>query len=227
MKYIGFMKAMSWIRTMNDADGEYISITEKGREFAEILSAYLDGKEISSDSVGLDELQDLMGSAQLKPKAIHNESVILGHAIRRNAAEAETQNLKRKQDVKIMVVDDEPDVALTYESFLKSEGYQSIDVFHDSAKALQRFASVKPGHYDLVITDIRMGQLNGLKLYQRLKALDQAVKIIFVTALDAVEELTSMLIPEPTGIIRKPVDQERFTYYVNASLTGQESQSQS
>jgi CheY-like chemotaxis protein/predicted transcriptional regulator len=216
MKYVGFMKAASWIRLTNDADGEYISVSEKGREFANVLSSYQEGKEIPQELADLADLQEV--GERPKIRALHDDSVILGHALRRKMTEVETQNLRPKEEFKIMVIDDEPDVALTYESFLRSEGYQLIDVFHDPEKALHKFASVKPGFYDLVITDIRMSQLNGLKLYQRIKALDPSLKVIFVTALDAVEELSSMLFPEPTGILKKPVDQERFAKYVNASL---------
>ena len=48
-------------------------------------------------------------------------------------------------------------------------------------------------HYDLVITDIRMTQLNGFELYQQLKTLDPNLQIIFVTALDIAQEITTLL----------------------------------
>ena len=78
-------------------------------------------------------------------------------------------------------------MALTYKSVLKSEGYELVEVFHDPAKALHQFASVKPGYYDLIITDIRMNQLSGLKLCQRIKALGPAAKVSFLTTPDAVD----------------------------------------
>jgi len=91
-------------------------------------------------------------------------------------------------------------------------------VFHDPEKALHQFASVKPGYYDLINTDIRMNQLNGLKLCQRIRALDPSAKVSFLTAPNAVDELANILSPEPTGILRKPVDQYRFAKYVKDSL---------
>ena len=46
--------------------------------------------------------------------------------------------------------------------------------------------------YKLAILDIRMPDINGIQLYQILKTLNPAIKIIFITALDAADELTSM-----------------------------------
>jgi two-component system, OmpR family, response regulator ChvI len=59
----------------------------------------------------------------------------------------------------------------------------------------------------LTILDIRMPGLNGLQLYYRLKAVNRNIKILFVTALDAVPELTSILpdVNTTNDIIRKPV----------------------
>jgi len=48
-------------------------------------------------------------------------------------------------------------------------------------------------YYNLVITDIRMPGLNGIQLYQILKALSADVKILFISALDAAQEIVSAL----------------------------------
>ena len=48
-------------------------------------------------------------------------------------------------------------------------------------------------HYDLIILDIRMPDLNGLELYNRLKVINKHIKILFVSALDASEELLTVL----------------------------------
>jgi two-component SAPR family response regulator len=68
--------------------------------------------------------------------------------------------------------------------------------------------------------DIRMPKLNGLQLYQRFKAINTKIKIVFVSCLDAAEELITML-PDVKGndIIRKPVDQEYFIRTVRSCAT--------
>ena len=63
----------------------------------------------------------------------------------------------------------------------------------------------------LVVLDIRMKNLNGLQLHQQIKAIDPTIKIIFITALDILDELLSIF-PGITKeqIIRKPIDNNEF-----------------
>ena len=63
----------------------------------------------------------------------------------------------------------------------------------------------------LIIQDIRMKNLNGFQLYQQIKAINPTIKIIFITALDIVDEF-STIIPEVSKeyIMKKPVDKNIF-----------------
>ena len=118
----------------------------------------------------------------------------------------------------IMLIDDEPDALLTYKIFLSSEGY-AIEAFTDSKEALKRFVEMDPSYFDLVITDIRMPDLNGLQLYYRLTAISMAIKILFISALDAIEETISILPSiNHNNIIRKPVGKEYFINKVKTLL---------
>ena len=119
----------------------------------------------------------------------------------------------------VMLIDDEPDMIITYKSFLHSEGY-TVDAFTNSQEALRHFAQVNPSYYDLVIMDIRMPHLNGLQLYHRMKAINSSVRVLFVSALDAVEELVSIL-PDikRNSIIRKPVEKDNFVKSVQLAIS--------
>ena len=110
----------------------------------------------------------------------------------------------------IMIVDDEQDILLTYSSMLHGEGY-NIETFSNPHEALLHFIHADKSYYDLVISDIRMPDLNGLQLYHRLKAIDKDIKILFLSALEASEEITSMFPELKQGdIIRKPISKEHF-----------------
>lgn len=64
-----------------------------------------------------------------------------------------------------------------------------------------------------------MPGLNGLQLYSRLRAINPNIKVLFVSALDAAEELISILPAVRVGdIIQKPLDKEKFLYKVKAAL---------
>ena len=125
---------------------------------------------------------------------------------------------EQQQKPNIMIVDDESDALLTYEAFLASEGYH-VDAFTDPQEALKCFATKTPSYYDLIVMDIRMPRINGLQLYNRLKAMNIPVKILFMSALDASEELISILPgTSHNDIIRKPVDEEHFVSTIRRVL---------
>ena len=127
---------------------------------------------------------------------------------------------RQKYSYNILVVDDEPDTAFTYKTLLSAEGYD-VQVFTDSQEALKHFAQ-RPdpsSHYQLVLLDIRMPRLNGLQLFYRIKAVSPNTKIVFCSALDIAEELTSIL-PGISyhHIIKKPMRREDFISKINAVI---------
>lgn len=130
----------------------------------------------------------------------------------------EPENQQHKHSANIMLVDDEEDVLVTYRSFLDDEDYK-IESFTDSETALKHFAETNVHNYDLIILDIRMPGLNGLQLYCKLKAMNIAIKVLFVSALDAIDEILSVL-PDvkPKDIIRKPVQKEYFVSAIKRAL---------
>jgi CheY-like chemotaxis protein len=120
----------------------------------------------------------------------------------------------------ILIVDDEPDILLTFKTFLSSAGLNyNVDAFTNSQKALERFSQMERSYYSLAIMDVRMPDLNGLELYCRLKSINPEVKVLFVSALGVAEEISSIL-PEIKydDVIQKPIDKENFIYKIKAAL---------
>jgi two-component system response regulator ChvI len=108
--------------------------------------------------------------------------------------------------LRIMLIDDDPSISFLFTQYLKSAG-MIVESFTDPEKALTHFIESDYRHYDLVITDIRMSNLNGFELYQQLRSLDPNLRVIFVTALDIAQEITTLL-PEVklSQFIIKPVN---------------------
>jgi CheY-like chemotaxis protein/class 3 adenylate cyclase len=125
---------------------------------------------------------------------------------------------KRNDAKRVILVDDEQDILFTYRMFLRAYDYH-ITSFTDPTIALNYLRDI-PSYDDLlVILDIRMKDLNGFQLYQQIKSIDPSIKILFVTSLDILDELLSIVpgaIKEQ--IMRKPVDKKLFTNTVNKLL---------
>jgi CheY-like chemotaxis protein len=120
----------------------------------------------------------------------------------------------------ILLVDDDSDVLWTYKNLLEVEGYK-VDAFSNPEYALKQFSQSEPSYYDLVLLDIRMPRLNGLQFFYRIKSIETDTKIIFISALDAAEELLSVLpgIKIDKHIIKKPVGREVFLERINMILS--------
>jgi two-component system, OmpR family, response regulator ChvI len=131
------------------------------------------------------------------------------------------QRQQQRYSTNIMIVDDEPDTLFTYEWFLSDEGY-NVEAFTDPQEALKRFVQLSgafSSYYQLVLLDIRMPRLNGLQLFNTIRTFSPNTKIMFVSALDIAEELTTMLPDIKYGdIIKKPVEREYFINKVNSML---------
>src|SRR2546425_1529101 len=128
------------------------------------------------------------------------------------------QQAEERSHGNIMLVEDEPDVLFAFKTMLISERY-NVDTFTDSFEALKHFVKLNRPYYDLVILDIRMPGMNGIQLYQKLKRIDDDLRVIFVTALDAARELISIL-PDLNSqyIVRKPIAARDFIKVVNKAV---------
>jgi DNA-binding response OmpR family regulator len=90
-----------------------------------------------------------------------------------------------------MVVDDEPDITFVMKQALVRDGFE-VDGFTNPKEALDKFTA---GKYDMVITDIRMPQMNGFELYRELIKKDSKIKVAFMTAFDVYENEFKKVLP--------------------------------
>jgi len=131
---------------------------------------------------------------------------------------------------RILIVDDEPDIALTFKKILEENGFKKlVDTYNEPLLALQDF---KAGRYGLLIIDIGMPIIDGFTLYQQLKQIDNKPKVLFATAFylhydalrryfpikDENNEIEEILGNTGGRFIRKPVDFETLIRRVRSEL---------
>ena len=106
---------------------------------------------------------------------------------------------------KILIVDDEPSVTLTFKTVLQGSGFKdNIYVYNDPLEALSNF---KPGFYDILLIDVVMPKMNGFELYEKVRELDDTVKVCFMTSYDVYYMSLRELFPtvEVDSFIQKPI----------------------
>lgn len=118
--------------------------------------------------------------------------------------------------LRILIVDDEPDITLSFKMILENKGFK-VDTYNDSPHALNDF---KTGSYDLLLLDIRMPKMDGFQLYEELRKKDKEVKVIFITAFDVNYEALRKMYPDLRieSFVRKPVDSEHLISAVKNEL---------
>ena len=102
--------------------------------------------------------------------------------------------------MRILVVEDEPNVIDFVARGLKEEGYV-VDVATDGELALD-FARTYP--YDLIILDILLPKLGGRQVAQRLRTQGLTMPILMLTALDEVDDRVAGLDSGANDYITKP-----------------------
>ena len=118
----------------------------------------------------------------------------------------------------ILLIDDEHDDLFVLEKFLTREGF-GVKSFSNSREALEHFSRTNPSFYDLIISDIRMPEINGLELYMSLKAIKNDVKVLFASAIELAEEILSVMPGvRREQLIRKPVEQKVFIDLVKKTI---------
>ena len=119
---------------------------------------------------------------------------------------------------RVIIVDDEDDILVTYKIYLKEYDYH-ITCFSDPSIALNYIREISNFDNLVIILDIRMKNLNGLQLHHQIKAIDPTIKILFVTALDILDELLSIFPGiSKEQILRKPINKNLFSNTIKNML---------
>jgi DNA-binding response OmpR family regulator len=120
--------------------------------------------------------------------------------------------LKKK---KILLVDDEPDITSSLKIGLEDNGF-AVDTFNDAVLALSNF---RAGMYDLVLLDVKMPQINGFELYEKIREIDSKVKACFITAYEVYYQSLKEIFPDmDVDCYVKPISIDDLVIHVKAHL---------
>jgi len=118
------------------------------------------------------------------------------------------------QAAKILVVDDDGVARDLLAEALKKEGYE-VEAYASGEEAIARG---REGRVDLVLTDIRMGAVDGLTVLREFKRMSQATAIVVLTAFGSLEGAIEAIKQGAYDYLAKPFRKEEIKLVVQRSL---------
>ena len=119
---------------------------------------------------------------------------------------------------RILVVDDEKSVRLTLSVLLSRAGHEPSE----AASGSEAIAVLKEDPPDLVITDLRMGEVDGVDVLKAAKDVSSAIEVIVLTAHGTVESAVDAMRLGAYDYIEKPFDAEALLFKVQNALERRE-----
>jgi two-component system response regulator MprA len=117
------------------------------------------------------------------------------------------------RDPRVLVVEDDEEIALVLQRSLRLEGYE-VRIAGDGETALDQSAAFNP---DLVILDLGLPKLDGIEVARRLRSADD-VPILMLTARDALESRVEGLDSGADDYLVKPFERQELLARLRALL---------
>ena len=123
-------------------------------------------------------------------------------------------NQTGKRKARILVVDDDPGLLRLLTIRLRAENYD-VEAVESGMQALAAASRFRP---DLVITDLRMDQMDGIGLLKELQNRWPGLKVIILTAHGTIPDAVQATQMGAFGFLTKPVDKQELLDQVQKAL---------
>lgn len=116
--------------------------------------------------------------------------------------------------LKVLVVDDEPDIVVLLRKYLREAGYDTEAAF-DGFDAFQK---IQAWHPDLVVSDVQMPVWDGFKLLKSLQELheEHRTPVLIISGYVGGNELELTRSPNFVGFLAKPFNARKIVESVNS-----------
>ena len=115
---------------------------------------------------------------------------------------------------KILIVDDEDKIRHILQIMLEQKGYTTEQASNgkEALKLLQTY------HYSMVITDLKMPEMDGMTLLREIKKIDPDYPVIVLTAFGSIESAVEAIKEGALDYISKPFEEEKIIITVQRSI---------
>lgn len=118
------------------------------------------------------------------------------------------------EKIKVLVVDDEPNIRITLEAILGAKGFD-VTTVESGVAAIE---TVQRSHFPVVIMDIKMPGMSGVEAFLRIKKVDPTAVVIMMTGYALEKEINQAMAEGAFSVISKPLDIEQVMQLIADSL---------
>ncbi|MBI1820645.1 MAG: sigma-54-dependent Fis family transcriptional regulator [Nitrospirae bacterium] len=122
-----------------------------------------------------------------------------------------------QNQISILIVDDEVNIRTALAKILEKQGYKP-ETAENGQVALSRLENA---FYHLVITDLKMADLNGLELLKKVKEHSPETEVVVMTAYGTIETAVNAIKAGAYDYLTKPVDKELLLLLIDKALERQ------
>lgn len=117
----------------------------------------------------------------------------------------------------ILIVDDNKDMQFTLSNILKEEGYKTIAI-GEGRRAIKEVKTKAP---DMILLDIKLPDMDGMKVLEEMKKIDKDLVIIMLTAFGDVKSAVRAMKEGAFHYITKPFDNEELVLIIKKAFQSQ------
>jgi two-component system OmpR family response regulator len=118
------------------------------------------------------------------------------------------------EPIKILVVDDEPNIRDLLASGLRFAGFSVLAVGNGN----DAVAAAEKGNPDLILLDVMLPDMSGFSVTKKLRSMDILAPVLFLTARDEVEDKITGLTVGGDDYMTKPFSLDEIIARINAIL---------
>ena len=116
---------------------------------------------------------------------------------------------------KILVIDDDVSFFFLFKTFLTKKGFETSSAFSFSeAEQL-----IKKQDFDLVLTDVRLPDTDGVKILQFIKDHNSQIQVILMTGYTDIKTAVNAMKLGAFDYVSKPINSEEILHTINQALT--------
>ena len=127
----------------------------------------------------------------------------------------EKEGVKPREELKVMIVDDDPNVLSLAKIMLKHAGFEKIVATNNSFSALKK---MQHGLVDIALLDWKIPNLSGLDVLKTIRAHDIILPIIMLTSHSDQEHVVEAIKAGATDYIIKPFNQKILVSKIQSGL---------